>query len=741
MHFHSVLSLRLLSPHRPPFPSAPQSHKLPSVQELRRLCPRALRARLLFACPHLSQAPEDWTDTQEPDAEQTIMMAGLGIDFNPPPSPPVAAPSSNPAIARLHGQRGLGKSLPSARDGHLGHTRPASDGNVAALIGRRVRIVSAANVYHDADQESEGEHSYDDEEEGQSEGEEYSPHEQGMGNSDAGQHGPYAQHIQQSPGQGYDDDDILGDYTNNSQDDEEYGPSADAHEGVAMPHRPSPAPTSHTMQTVQSLGAVSSGSSTRYHDGAAMRHAVSLTNLKAEEFEERLRNLQIQDYKPLDPSLYALHSQAHVRSYSVDEFPPPSTIVSTVRGNLPQSNAAPAASAVPRGLRRAPAMSRPKSMMELSQLYAYQSIENVSVIPAAQTQAYDSPAQHSQHLQPSSYSSNAPALDHTSPMSVSTEDGYSTSCSGGHSTAPSSVYGSSEMKPAATFMARQLSSNQSSGQQCPTIPEHSYIQQTQAQPRSHRLTKAQSAISMRSQASMRGLERAETGSAAVVLDTLGKGFLAGIPFDPRNASRDLKSPPVVDESEQSKKDLARQIQSRPLSVASSRLAHAQSMSSLIESSVAQTLQRQSTLLSAGANPAKRAKELERLLAPKSAGARQLHSSEAGPCDSAATPCQPIFSPGGTSFHPVDAIGPQPALKRKASTVALEQAGKGKARVELDLLLASSLVVEGGMLKGRMEVRVRKDRDGEGEVWLGAVKARIVGFEGKRPLVWLREIST
>jgi hypothetical protein len=89
------------------------------------------------------------------------------------------------------------------------------------------------------------------------------------------------------------------------------------------------------------------------------------------------------------------------------------------------------------------------------------------------------------------------------------------------------------------------------------------------------------------------------------------------------------------------------------------------------------------------------------------------------------------SSGITSFHPHGAVLPssQAQLKRKPSTVVLEQSAKGKARVELDLILAGTMVVEGGKLKGRMEIRVRKEKVGEGEVWLGAVKARIVGFEG------------
>jgi hypothetical protein len=106
-------------------------------------------------------------------------------------------------------------------------------------------------------------------------------------------------------------------------------------------------------------------------------------------------------------------------------------------------------------------------------------------------------------------------------------------------------------------------------------------------------------------------------------------------------------------------------------------------------SIDETLQRQSTLIASNAHPARRQKDLNRLLAP------------------------------GT------------ALKRKASTVVLEQAAaKGKARVELDVVLESALVVEGGMLRGRMEVCIRGGGTGaETEVWVSNPKARVVGFEG------------
>lgn len=130
------------------------------------------------------------------------------------------------------------------------------------------------------------------------------------------------------------------------------------------------------------------------------------------------------------------------------------------------------------------------------------------------------------------------------------------------------------------------------------------------------------------------------------------------------------------------------------------------------------LQRQSTLLSAGANPIKRQRELNRLLAPSNSKKTLAEASETRAPSSAAS--SSAVSSAGIS---------EQGLTRKASTVILEQA-KTKARVELDVVLDSNLVVEGGLLKGKMEVRVRPK---DGEVWIGCPKARIVGFEGTAEL--------
>lgn len=576
------------------------------------------------------------------------MMAGLGIDFNPPPSPPTVA--LNPAVAKLRGQQGLGRSLPTERDARLKQNN-GEGGHPAA--GRRVRIVSAANIYHEQQDQDEDDASDD-----------------------------CAGEDTMDYGEDYDDEDILDDYTQPS-------PYLGSSPGSAI----SPAPTSHTMQTEHSTGAVSSGSSARHIDAETMQTMPAMSS-KAEEFETRLRNLHIDEYHP-DPSLYQLHR----RAISTDNRLPPSSVVTTVRGNLP-----PAAS-VQSNLRRAPAMSRPKSMMELNHLYAYQST--------------NSAARDVEPMRLEQPDVRRPLSMHSvSPSPIESNGNCESRSTGVSSTGPTSTYASAELKPSAAFMMRGQSDN------------HATAGATNIGPSSQELRKARSAISMRSQASMRGLELAEIGGGAVVADAQSGGFLAGIPFDPRH-TRNLKSPPVV--GADSTRHLERQLRDRATSIATSRLSHAISLPTL-KASVEQPLQRQSTLLSAGANSTKRAKELERLLDPKPVAARAQYTAPTQSYNTMQISSQPTFTPGGTSFQSVDATGYQPGkpqvnLKRKPSTVVLEQGVKGKARVEIDLTLVSELIVEGGALRGKMEVKVRKDKDGEGVVWLGSVKARIVGFEG------------
>jgi hypothetical protein len=67
---------------------------------------------------------------------------------------------------------------------------------------------------------------------------------------------------------------------------------------------------------------------------------------------------------------------------------------------------------------------------------------------------------------------------------------------------------------------------------------------------------------------------------------------------------------------------------------------------------------------------------------------------------------------------------------KMDQVRIEAKKGSKARVEVDVVLERDVVVEGGEVRGRLEVRVRREKKGEGKVWIGGGKMRIVGFEGE-----------
>ncbi|KAK4698564.1 hypothetical protein P7C70_g7709, partial [Phenoliferia sp. Uapishka_3] len=187
---------------------------------------------------------------------------------------------------------------------------------------------------------------------------------------------------------------------------------------------------------------------------------------------------------------------------------------------------------------------------------------------------------------------------------------------------------------------------------------------------------------------------AETGGAFIQLDQLGS----------RASGRDLEGAELArDEEEEDQDDNRPMFPINPLSA---------------------SLSRQSTLLTAGANPVRRSKELDRLLSPtkKLTGSVSMSAINEG------------TSPALSSTHSAT-TRTSAAPSRASSTavanapVVLEQAkSTNKTRVELDLVLESALVVEGGALKGRIEIRVRKPKDKENEVWLGMPKVRVVGFE-------------
>ncbi|GAA5928775.1 hypothetical protein JCM10213_002553 [Rhodosporidiobolus nylandii] len=140
---------------------------------------------------------------------------------------------------------------------------------------------------------------------------------------------------------------------------------------------------------------------------------------------------------------------------------------------------------------------------------------------------------------------------------------------------------------------------------------------------------------------------------------------------------------------------------------------------------AASVTRQSTLLTSGASTVRRRKELSRLLAPSSKkGSAGLPSITGSP-----TPSHTSSAVTSSTRYPASSARTVSEVVGIPSPVCLEQAkGTNRARVELDLVLETPLVVEGGTLKGKLELRVRKPKDKEGEVWIGKPKIRVIGFE-------------
>ncbi|EPQ60340.1 hypothetical protein GLOTRDRAFT_67869 [Gloeophyllum trabeum ATCC 11539] len=116
------------------------------------------------------------------------------------------------------------------------------------------------------------------------------------------------------------------------------------------------------------------------------------------------------------------------------------------------------------------------------------------------------------------------------------------------------------------------------------------------------------------------------------------------------------------------------------------------------------LTRQPTLLSVGCSPATNAAELKYLLG--NSNTKLKAKAKLGP------------SPGSASTLGSTSDGPK---------IYLEQA-KARARVELDIILSNDTCVQGGVLKGQVNLCIRKRSKKEAPILLSDVKLRIVGFE-------------
>jgi hypothetical protein len=189
-------------------------------------------------------------------------------------------------------------------------------------------------------------------------------------------------------------------------------------------------------------------------------------------------------------------------------------------------------------------------------------------------------------------------------------------------------------------------------------------------------------ISLRSTTGMKGLLAAESGAGMVQLDysTRGSGFKTGGPIAPGSITPAPKA-------RRSNQHLA------------------------VSLSPSTSLERQPTLFTRDASPQRNAAELKSVLGAPSSGKLQTNATVV-PLSGAAR------------------IRKRAQSEANAATVAvaLEQA-KPKARVELDVILESETCVEGGYMKGYLQVKIRKGSKNDGPVYLGGGKIRIVGFEG------------
>ena len=116
------------------------------------------------------------------------------------------------------------------------------------------------------------------------------------------------------------------------------------------------------------------------------------------------------------------------------------------------------------------------------------------------------------------------------------------------------------------------------------------------------------------------------------------------------------------------------------------------------------------MLSASAHPARRSRELNKLLGNSS---KKLADAN---IDARALATINDMNGSITSMPDAEAV--------------LEHDRAGKARVGLDLMLESDLIVEGGTMRGQIMLKIRKAHDKEGPVKLMQPKVRVVGFEGE-----------
>lgn len=193
-------------------------------------------------------------------------------------------------------------------------------------------------------------------------------------------------------------------------------------------------------------------------------------------------------------------------------------------------------------------------------------------------------------------------------------------------------------------------------------------------------------VSLRSTTGMEGLLAAESGAGMVQLDysARGSGFKAGGPIAPGSVTPAPKTRKSI-----------------------------QHLAASLRSSA--SLERQPTLFTRDASPHRNAAELKSVLGAPASGKLQTNATVIPPTGAARIRKRAQSEPNAA-----------------AAAVVLEQA-KPKARVELDVILESETCVEGGYMKGYLQVKIRKGGKNDGPVYLGGGKIRVVGFEGSFPV--------
>lgn len=212
-----------------------------------------------------------------------------------------------------------------------------------------------------------------------------------------------------------------------------------------------------------------------------------------------------------------------------------------------------------------------------------------------------------------------------------------------------------------------------------------------------------SIVAMRSVKGFRGLMGAERGESMVSFDALDRGFVQGQYIRPGFAT-DADDESILLSARPKPEPFRHSMHKRQASAPAVPTAADMSRS-------ASSLERHGTLISAAANPARRSKDLSRVLGNKHGKLAATDSEADSPTSSTANARR--FSSNTPIYAP-------PA--------ALEQSRSSKSRVDVDLMLESDLVVEGGLLKGRLEIKVRRNPPDEGKLMLTQPKVRVVGFE-------------